>query len=91
MTGDAVAGQRRMVHESNRRPVRRDVTIGTFAYRLDVVRRLRRGPNKTARRVATGAGGIGGRKRAAGVTAFACEVYVRAVEREPGAEVIEVL
>lgn len=91
MAGDAVPRQRRVVHECDGRPVRRYVTVGALANRLDVIGGLRRGADETARRVTTGAGRIGGRERAASVAALAGQVPVSAVEGETRAEVVEVL
>lgn len=52
MTARTAACYRGVVHESDNRPVRRHMTVGTFTRGLDVVRWFRRRAHETAVRVA---------------------------------------
>ena len=89
VTTGATAGQRGVIHEGDRGPVRRNVAIRTLAGGDDVVDRLERRAHDSALCVTTRAGL---RRRAecrADVATIAIYTLVRPIELEARAEVVE--
>ncbi len=89
VTGSAAASDSGMVHERNRRPRGRRMTIDTRTGCDHMVRWLLCCLDYTGSRVTALAVRVGGLEHAAGMACFTGNIQVRAIQFESGAEMIE--